>query len=129
MTITLAIRDANGEYRQNPHVLLDDELLSYLRQLTQFPSLRDLADVDPYSESKVAKALHHAVDRELQCLAWHACKKNIPPPPEHVGLEDGDEPDFGEPFGWEGLSRFIEECRALFAEADSEGCDLVAIGD
>lgn len=129
MSVTIVIKSMSGEIRQSPYVIVDQEVRDYLGSLKSFVALQTVATLDPYADTSLSEQDTEALTAELARLQELAKSQQLPRPPAYVGLEGGENGDFGERFGWPGLVAFLSSFRCLLEVAKEDGSDVVAIGD
>jgi hypothetical protein len=127
MSWTLLMADAEGTPLQETFVILDDELVGYLSGLTGFPVFQGLRGLDPAEETWVDAEVRGMWEREVAELAVRARKREIPEPPEWVGLEGTEDIRLGEEFGWRGLLDFLQRLEHLFHLSRTMGMELWAL--
>jgi hypothetical protein len=126
MSWTLLMADDEGDPLQETFVLLDDELVSYLSGLTEFPVLRNLKTLERVEETWIDAEVRGMLEREVAELAARVRRREVPEPPEWVGLEDGDI-RMGEEFGWHGLLEWIQKVEHLLHLSRQMGMELWAL--
>lgn len=129
MSWTLLMADEEGTPLQETFVLLDDELVGYLSGLTGFPVFQGLRGLDPAEETWIDAEVRGMWEREVAELAARARKREIPEPPEWVGLEGTDDIRLGEEFGWRGLLDFLQRLEHLLHLSRTMGMELWALPD
>ena len=104
--------DEEGNPLQETFVLLDDELVDYFAGLEGFPVFRGLQGLDPVEETWIDAEVREMLEREVAELAARARRREVPEPPEWVGLEGTGDIRLGEELGWNGPARAPPEARA-----------------
>jgi hypothetical protein len=127
MSWTLLMADEMGTPLQETFVLLDDELVDYLSALTGFPVFQGLRGLDPAEETWIDAEVRGMWEREVAELAARARKREIPEPPEWVGLEGTDDIRLGEELGWRGLLDFLQRLEHLLHLSGTMGMELWAL--
>jgi len=127
MSWTLLMADEEGTPLQETFVLLDDELVDYLSGLTGFPVFQGLRGLDPAEETWIDAEVRGMWEREVAELAARARKRDIPEPPEWVGLEGTDDIRLGEELGWRGLLDFLQRLEHLLHLSRTMGMELWAL--
>jgi hypothetical protein len=127
MSWTLLMADEEGTPLQETFVLLDDELVDYLSGLTGFPVFQGLRGLDPAEETWIDAEVRGMWEREVAELAARARKREIPEPPEWVGLEGTDDIRLGEELGWRGLLDFLQRLEHLLHLSRTMGMELWAL--
>jgi hypothetical protein len=112
MSWTLLMADDEGEPLQETFVLLDRELVDYLSGLVDFPVLRNLKTLDPVEETWIDAEVRGMLEREVAELAARVRRREVPEPPDWVGLENGDI-RMGEELGWRGLLEWLQKVEHL----------------
>ena len=129
MSWTLLMADEEGTPLQETFVILDDELVGYLSGLTGFPVFQGLRGLDPAEETWIDAEVRGMWEREIAELAMRAGKREIPEPPEWVGLEGTADIRLGEEFGWRGLLDFLQRLEHLLHLSRTMGLELWALPD
>jgi hypothetical protein len=129
MSWTLLMADEEGTPLQETFVILDDELVGYLSGLTGFPVFQGLRGLDPAEETWIDAEVRGMWEREVAELAARARKREIPEPPEWVGLEGTDDIRLGEELGWRGLLDFLQRLEHLLHLSRTMGMELWALPD
>lgn len=129
MSWTLLMADEEGTPLQETFVILDDELVGYLSGLTGFPVFQGLRGLDPAEETWIDAEVRGMWEREVAELAARARKREIPEPPEWVGLEGTDDIRLGEKLGWPGLFDFLQRLEHLLHLSRTMGMELWALPD
>ncbi len=131
MTLSIAIKPGSGKlnlYRVIHAVILPHELQVFLARFEDSRTFQFMAGCDPYGDTPFNEGLLEELDIDLKHLLTDAQRKIGPAPPEFVDLEQSDHTQ-GDPFGWEGLVKWIEELRSAIATARMDGGNLYALGD
>lgn len=119
--------DEEGTPLQETFVILDEELVDYLSGLTGFPVFQGLRGLDPAEETWIDAEVRGMWEREVAELAARARKREIPEPPEWVGLEGTDDIRLGEELGWRGLLDFLQRLEHLLHLSRTMGMELWAL--
>jgi hypothetical protein len=127
MSWTLLMADEEGTPLQETFVLLDEELVDYLSGLTGFPVFQGLRGLDPAEETWIDAEVRGMWEREVAELAARARQREIPDPPEWVGLEGTDDIRLGEELGWRGLLDFLQRLEHLLHLSRTMGMELWAL--
>jgi hypothetical protein len=127
MSWTLLMADEEGTPLQETFVILDEELVDYLSGLTGFPVFQGLRGLDPAEETWIDAEVRGMWEREVAELAARARKREIPEPPEWVGLEGTDDIRLGEELGWRGLLDFLQRLEHLLHLSRTMGMELWAL--
>ncbi len=126
MAISIVIGTDDENIQQGECLLLDDELIAYLCCLDSIPVLKWLGQVDPYGVTKIQQSIREKFKKELPGAIEQAKNKNLLKPPDYVGLEGGSvDIEFGEKFGWHGLTSFLRKLEDIILSNKP----LLAIGD
>jgi hypothetical protein len=112
MSWTLLMADDEGDPLQETFVLLDRELVEYLSGLVDFPVLRNLKTLDPIEETWIDAEVRGMLEREVAELAARVRRREVPEPPDWVGIEGGDI-RMGEELGWRGLLEWLQKVEHL----------------
>jgi hypothetical protein len=120
---TLLLTAEDGAPLEESHTLLDDELAEYLAELDGFPTLQALRNL-PREETLLPDDLRDALAREVEALAARAKRRELPEPPEWVGLEGTGDIRLGEPLGWGGLLVFLQRVEHLIFLSRQMGLGL-----
>jgi hypothetical protein len=126
MSWTLLMADDEGEPLQETFVLLDTELVEYLSGLVDFPVLRNLKTLGQAEETWIDAEVRGMLEREVAELAARVRRREVPEPPDWVGLEDGDI-RMGEEFGWRGLLEWIQKVEHLLHLSRQMNMELWAL--
>lgn len=113
MAFTLQLSDADGHFLSEAYAILDDELLAYLAGLDGFPALRKIGELPLEEETAIGEDDREALAREAVELAVLASRREVPVPPDWVGLEGTGDIRLGEEFGWRGLLDFLRRLEHL----------------
>src|SRR4030095_13445837 len=108
MSWTLLMADEDGTPFEECSVILDDELAAYLVGIEGFPFLRGLRGMDRFEETWIDEAARDALGRGRAGVATEGKHRNLPEPPEWVGLERAGDRRLGEELGWPGLLDFLQ---------------------
>jgi hypothetical protein len=129
MALTLQLVDADGNPLSESYVILDDELLTYLSGLDRFPALRRIGELMPEEETSIGEDDREALAREVSELAVLASRREVPVPPDWVGLEGTGDIRLGEEFGWRGLLDFVRRLEHLLHLCRTMGMEMLALPD
>jgi hypothetical protein len=124
---TLLMADDDGTPLFETYVLLDDELAEYLGGLKGFPYLRGLKGLDPAEETWIDAEAREKLEKEVSELAGKVRRREVPEPPEWVGLEGIDDLRMGEALGWKGLLEFLQKVEHLLHLSRNLGMELWAL--
>ena len=113
MALTLQLAGADGNVLSEAYAILDDEFLVYLSGLDGFPALRRIGELPSEEEMSIREEDREALTREAQELAVLASRREVPAPPDWVGLEGTGDIRLGEEFGWRGLLDFLRRLEHL----------------
>jgi hypothetical protein len=127
MSWTLLLADDEGNPLEESIAILDDELAAYLAGIEGFPYLRGLKTMSQSEETWIDAEAREALEREMEELAARVQRREVPQPPEWVGLEGIGDLRLGEPFGWKGLLDFLQRLEHLLHLARQMGLDLWAV--
>jgi hypothetical protein len=125
---TLLLTAEDGAPLEESHTLLDDELAEYLAGLDGFPTLQALSRL-PREETRLPDDFRDALAQEVEVLAAQAKRRELPDPPEWVGLEGTGDIRLGEPLGWDGLLVFLQRVEHLIFLSRQMGLGLWASGE
>jgi hypothetical protein len=123
---TLLLAAEDGALLEESQTLLDDELAEYLAGLEGFPSLQGLRNLPREAETPLPVELRDSLAREVEALAARAKRRELPEPPEWVGLEGTGDLRLGEPLGWSGLLAFLQRLEHLVFLSRQMGLELWA---
>ena len=126
MSWTLLMADEEGDPLQETFVILDQELVDYLSGLTDFPVLRNLKTLGQTEETWIDSEVRAMLEREVADLAGRVRRREVPDPPDWVGLEDGDI-RMGEQLGWRGLLDWLQKLEHLLHLTRKMGMELWAL--
>jgi hypothetical protein len=129
MSWTLLLTGEDGGAIEEAYAVLDDELAEYLAGLDGFPKLEALGNLPREEETLLPKGTQEALGLEVAEMAARAKRREIPEPPEWVGLEGTGDIRLGEPFGWAGLLDFLQRVEHLLFLARRMGLGLRAAGE
>ena len=129
MALTLTLVDEDGAPLGDSYVLLDEELLNYLSGISGFPALQELGRLDPESDTRLDEGARVALAGEIVALAPLVQRREIPAPPDWVGLEGTGDIRLGEEFGWRGLLDFLQRVEHLLHLSQSLGAGLWALAE
>lgn len=129
MALTLQLADTDGNLLSESYAILDQELLDYLALLEGFPVFRSFQGADPADETYLDEEVRVALAVEAEELAGRVERREVPEPPEHVGLEGLGDLRLAEEFGWKGLSGFLRRILHLLHLARTLGMEVWLVGD
>jgi hypothetical protein len=127
MSWTLLMADEDGTPLEESSMVLDDELADYLVGIEGFPFLRGLKGMDRSEETWIDEEAREALEREVVELAARVKRRELPRPPDWVGLEGTEDLRLGEKLGWRGLLDFLQRLEHLLHLARRMGLDLWAV--
>ena len=127
MSWTLLMADGDGNPLQESFAVLDDELAEYLFGIEGFPFLRGLRGLDRYEETWIDEEARGALAQEVAVLAVLVRRREVPQPPDWVGLEGTSDLRVGEKLGWQGLLDFLQRLEHLLHLARQMELDLWAL--
>ncbi|HEV2853363.1 MAG TPA: hypothetical protein VHC97_11220 [Thermoanaerobaculia bacterium] len=127
MALTLQLADLDGHPLSESYAVLDDELLAYLSGLDGFPALRRVGELPPEEETPIEEEDREALAREAAEVAMLASRRELPPPPDWVGLEGTGDIRLGEEFGWRGLLDFLRRLEHLLHLCRTMGTEMWAL--
>ena len=119
--------DGEGNPLEESIAVLDDELANYLAGIAGFPFLRGLPGMDRSEETWIDEEAREALAREVAELAARVERRELPQPPDWVGLEGTGDLRVGEQLGWQGLLDFLQRLEHLLHLARQMGLDLWAL--
>jgi hypothetical protein len=126
---TLLLTAEDGAPVEESYTLLDDELAEYLAGLDGLPTLQALRNLPQEEETRLPDDLRDALAQEVEALAARARRRELPEPPEWVGLEGTGDIRLGEPLGWNGLLTFLQRVEHLIFLSRQMGLRLSASGE
>jgi hypothetical protein len=129
MSWTLLLAGEDGVAVEESYAVLDDELAEYLAGLDGFPGLQALRELPPEADTPLPEETREALVQEVAKLAAQAKRREVPEPPEWVGLEGTGDIRLGEAFGWSGLLDFLQRLEHLLFQARQMGLELWAAGE
>jgi hypothetical protein len=127
MSWTLLMADGEGNPLEESVAVLDRELADYLGGIVGFPFLRGLRAMSPSEETWIDEEAREALAREVAELAAQVRRREVPQPPEWVGLEGTCDLRVGEKLGWQGLLDFLQRLEHLLHLTRRLGMDLWAV--
>jgi len=119
--------DGDGNPLQETFAVLDEELADYLFKIEGFPFLRGLHGLDRYEETWIDEEAREALAQEVAVLAVLVRRREVPEPPDWVGLEGTGDLRLGEELGWKGVLDFLQRLEHLLHLARQMGLDLWAV--
>jgi len=126
---TLLLADQDGGLLAESQAGLDDELAEYLAGLDGFPALQALRDLPREEDTPLSEETREALVREVAGLAARAKRRELPAPPDWVGLDGSGDIRLGEELGWPGLLDFLQRLEHLLFLARRMGLELWAAGE
>jgi hypothetical protein len=130
MALTLQLSDAAGNFLSEAYAVLDDELLAYLSGLEGFPAFQRIGELPPEEEeTAIGEDDREALAREARELAVLASRREVPEPPDWVGLEGTGDIRLGEELGWRGLLDFLRRLEHLLHLCQRIGMEIWALPD
>src|SRR5947199_4752998 len=126
---TLLLVDEDGALLRESYAGLDDELAEYLAGLDGFPALQSLRDLPREEDTPLSEETREALALEVAELAAKAKRREIPAPPDWVGLAGTGDIRLGEELGWPGLLDFLQRLEHLLFLARRMGLELWAAGE
>ena len=126
---TLLLISEDGAPLEESQTLLDDELAEYLAGLDGFPILQGLRNLSQEAETPLPEELRDALAQEAEALAARAKRRELPEPPEWVGLDGTGDIRLGEPLGWSGLLAFLQRVEHLIFLGRKMGLGLWVSGE
>lgn len=129
MALTLQLADTGGNLLSEAYAVLDDELLAYLSGLDEFPALRRIGELPSEEETSIGGDDREALTREARELAVLASRREVPAPPDWVGLEGTGDIRLGEEFGWRGLLDFLRRLEHLLHLCRTMEMEMLALPD
>jgi hypothetical protein len=127
MALTLQLADPGGDLLSESYAILDEELLEYLSRLAAFPALRGLGELSPEEETPIGEEARESLAREALELAALVQRREVPRPPDWVGLQGTGDLRLGEELGWTGLLGFLRRLEHLIHLARKLGLELWAL--
>jgi hypothetical protein len=127
MALTLQLADADGQPLSESYAVLDDELLAYLSGLDGFPALHRLGELSLEEEMPIEEDDRAALAREAAEVTALASRREVPAPPDWVGLEGTGDIRLGEEFGWRGLLDFLRRLEHLLHLCRTMGMEMWAL--
>ena len=127
MALTLQLADSDGNLLPESYVILDEELLEYFSGFPAFPALRSFGELSQEEETPIGQDAREAMAREAVEMAALVKGRQVPEPPDWVGLQGTGDIRLGEEFGWEGLLAFLRRLEHLVHLARTMGLDLLAL--
>ena len=128
MALTLQLTDVDRHPLSEAYAVLDGELLVYLSGLDGFPALQRIGEL-PLEETAIGEDDREALAREAANLAVLASRREVPPPPDWVGLEGTGDIRLGEEFGWRGLLDFLRRLEHLAHLCRTMGLEMWVLPD
>jgi hypothetical protein len=129
MALTLQLAGADGNLLSESYAVLDGELMTYLSGLDGFPALRRIGELPAEEATSFGEDDREAMAREARELAVLASRREVPVPPDWVGLEGTGDIRLGEEFGWRGLLDFVRRLEHQLHLCRTMGMEMVALPD
>jgi hypothetical protein len=129
MSWTLLLAAEDGAPLEESYAVLDDELAEYLAGLDGFPTLQALRNLPHEQKTPLTEEVRDSLAQEVAELAARAKRRDLPEPPDWVGLEGTGDIRLGEPFGWSGLLAFLQRVEHLIFLGRRMGLGLQAAGE
>ena len=129
MALTLQLADAGGNLLSEAYAVLDDELLAYLSGLDGFPALQRIGELPSEEKTSIGEEDREALAREAPDLAVLASRRELPAPPDWVGLEGTGDIRLGEEFGWRGLLDFLRRLEHLIHLCRTMKMEMLVLPD
>ncbi|HEV7506958.1 MAG TPA: hypothetical protein VGS07_18855 [Thermoanaerobaculia bacterium] len=129
MSWTLLLAGEDGDAVEESYAGLDDELAEYLASLDGFPALQALWNLPREGKTRLPEEVQDALAQEVEALAAQAKRRELPEPPEWVGLEGTGDIRLGEPLGWSGLLAFLQRVEHLIFLSRRMRLGLWAVGE
>lgn len=126
---TLLLADSDRVPLEESSTTLDDELVEYFGRLEGFPALQAFLNLPSDGETPLPAGVREALEGEIAELAARAKRRDLPEPPEWVGLEGTGDIRLGEELGWRGLLDFLQRLEHLLFLARQMGMELWAEGE
>lgn len=116
--------DEDGTPAEESSVVLDDEVVDYLHGLRGFPYLQGLKAADTAEETWIDEEARRALAVEVSELSARVERREVPAPPDWVGLEGTGDLRVGEDFGWRGLLDLLRRLEHLLHLSRTLGLEL-----
>jgi hypothetical protein len=129
MARILQLIDDRGAPISDAALLVDDELADYLAALSDFPALASLRAYPAEGETRIDPEPRRALAGEIAPFAARARARDLPEPPDWVGLEGGTDIRLGEELGWRGLLHFLQQLERLLTLADRLRGEIWVMGE
>jgi hypothetical protein len=129
MAWTMLMTDEEGRALQETFVLLDDELVEYFGGLEGFPVFRGFQGLNPGEDTWIDAEVRERLEGEVTELAERVRRREVPEPPEWVGLEGTGDIRLGEELGWKGLLELLQKLAHLLHLARGLGLEIWALPD
>lgn len=123
---TLLLADSEGVTLEESYTALDDELVEYFARLEGFPALQTLLHLPSEGETSLPAEAREALEGEIAELAARTKRRELPEPPDWVGLEGTGDIRLGEELGWRGLLDFLQRLEHLLFLVRQMGMKLRA---
>src|SRR5215216_176680 len=124
MALALQLADPEGDFLPESYAILDEELLEYFSGLASFPALRSFGELSPEEETPIEEETREALAREAAEMAALVLRREVPRPPDWVGLQGTGDLRLGEELGWSGLLGFLQRLEHLVHLARKMGLEL-----
>ncbi|MEO0587012.1 MAG: hypothetical protein AAF078_05175 [Planctomycetota bacterium] len=105
-----------------PVVSLDEQLCAYFGSDQCFAGLKVLIACDPYADTEISVDDCANLISHIDLIMPLVDRRELPAPPKTYSDDE-------EPFGWEGLGRFLLTLREICHRATSQNKAIVAAGD
>lgn len=129
MALTLQLSGTDGNLLSEAYAVLDDELMEYFSGLDGFPVLRRIGELPSEEEMAIGEEDREALAREARELAVLASRREVPAPPDWVGLEGTGDIRLGEELGWRGLLDFLRRLEHLLHLCRTMELEMWALPD
>src|SRR4029078_1110336 len=96
---TLLLADPDGVPLEESYATLDYELVKYFGRLEGLPALQSFLHLPRYGETPLPAGVREALEGEIAELAARTKQRDLPEPPDWVGLEWEGEIWIGGAFG------------------------------
>jgi hypothetical protein len=123
---TLLLADSEGVTLEESYTALDDELVEYFARLEGFPALQAFLHLPSDGETPLPAEVREALEGEIAELAARTKRRELPEPPDWVGLEGTGDIRLGEELGWRGLLDFLQRLEHLLFLVRQMGMKLRA---
>lgn len=124
MVWTLLMADEDGTALEESSVIFDDEVVDYLSGFPDFPYLRGFKGLDRRDETWIDEEAREALAAEVAELIARMERREVPEPPEWVGMEGTGDLRVGEELGWRGLRDLLRRMEHLLHLCRTLGLEL-----